>query len=257
MAVRSPPAGDQDGPQATGLVDQQPRAPPPAAAARGHRLWHRPGPQRAGRARHRRARTGPRGAGRRGAAGQARLPDRSRAGTVTCPAGHSVADHRSMTGAGERASPRSRVQRVPAERTLLPDAQLTRRSRSSERRVADRRPTTTSRSRHRRAPPTDTAADRTAARAARPPLPRPQDPVHRQRQEPACRPPGRPPWSTSTRSATNWPPKPSESRRFPPQAAAVHRSNAHNARDRQRQPTATIAARSRPLIHQPTSSGLF
>ena len=46
--------------------------------------------------------------------------------------------------------------------------------------------------------------------------------------------PGRPPWSTSTRSATNWPPKPPESRRFPPQGPTVHRFNAHNARDRQR-----------------------
>ena len=109
-----------------------------------------------------------------------------KAGTVTCPAGHSAPDRDRSLRQPASALATLAVQRLPAQidaawathshkkLEILPEEELL---------IAARQ--TLDDPAHRGAPTPNTAADRATARPARLPLPRPPDPVHRQRQEPA------------------------------------------------------------------------
>ena len=139
-AVEVAPAPEQDGPQAKHLIDVQPAARRPHAAAGRHRLRHRAGPRRTGRPRHRGARPGPRGTVRRRPARQARLHHRLGGREGDLPGRPQRADpHRPS---GQRRALFARPSAAPARCASAASARASTRQISCSRptRAADRRP---------------------------------------------------------------------------------------------------------------------
>ena len=121
------------------------------------------------------------------------------------------ADPHRAVRAAPRALLQARLRRLPAARALRPPRAATAQvllAPDEELLIAARH--ALAGPRHRRAPAPNPAADRAAARPARPPLRRAQEPLHRHARRPDCRPPGPPHWSTSTRSPATSPPRPHE-----------------------------------------------
>ena len=256
-AVEVTAASEQDGPQASGLIDQQPEhrrpsgcsATPPTAPARSAASSPTARSRCSRRSRRRRS---------RGAAGQARLPDRPRRRHGHLPGRAHRADRHQAIRPAARAVRSVAVSRLPAEVPLPRPPQHIRMLEINPRRsslIAARQalddPATAEHLRR------TTAADRTAPRTARPPLRRPQDPLHRQRQKPIA---GR----LDRRPGQSQPDQPPPGRRN--HLRAGDPANRSRCSPVQRAPRDRSATRIRPgdrrtaLAHpqpQPTSSGLF
>ena len=209
-AVEVAPASEQDGPQAKHLIDAQPQQRRPARVL-GDTAYGT-GPVRAELAEREVDVLAP---VPEAPAKEGRLAKRDfhidlDAGTVTCPAGQ-VAPIRTEPSGRRRASFRQGQAATAARcasRCVAP-ARGTRQIPDRTRRAApDRRPPSPRRPRHRRAPAPHPPADRATARPARRTATEPARAATSAAPKPDCRPPGPPPWSTSTPSPATSPPTP-------------------------------------------------
>ena len=239
-AVEVAAASEQDGPQAKLLIDAQPAEQRPDRLLGDTAYGTGPVCAELASANGRCPRAGARGGWQAGVARQARLRDRPSGGDGDLPGGQDGTDsHRALRPAARNVH-QDTLRRLPAARAL-------RRARARHAQVliapdeelliaADRRSTT----RPRRSSCAAPGRGSSGCSAYSPSATAPARVATSDAPRPACRPPGPPHWSTSTRSPAAWPPSPPDRPRLTPE------TRLHELRGRSRFPRKPGRLRSMP-----------